>query len=295
MRDALLRLNLPFVHLEQRDALSTTVELSIGGPVPVTGFVRCRNQMIDLASITACYLRPDDSRALEDVAAAGETSLAWNHALRVEDALLCWAEITSTFVVSPPSAMSSNSSKPYQLELIRAHGMAVPETLITTDPAAVLAFNAEHGAIIYKSISGVRSKVSRFRAEHFERLENLSSCPTQFQQFISGIDYRVHVVGDQVFAARIVSNADDYRYATDSEQGDLEVVPCEIPSRLAESCMNIASGMGLPVAGLDLRRTVNDCWYCFEVNPSPGFTFYDRLPEEPIATAIARLLARVSK
>ena len=30
--------------------------------------------------------------------------------------------------------MASNGSKPYQTQLIRAHGFAVPETLITNDP-----------------------------------------------------------------------------------------------------------------------------------------------------------------
>lgn len=292
VREALKALGVPFTHLEQRDVLRTTVELNVGGPL--TGFVRCGKQKIDLATVTACYLRPDDTRALKDVAAAGEGSPAWNHAVRVEDALLCWADITSSFIISPPSAMSSNGSKPYQLELIRAHGMAVPDTLITTDPAAVLAFHAEHGEIIYKSISGVRSKVSKFRPEHLDRLQNVTSCPTQFQQYIDGVDYRVHVVGEQVFAARISSTADDYRYTTCID-GEIDVVPCDIPADLAGTCVKIANGMGLPVAGIDLRRTVDGRWCCFEVNPSPGFTFYDRLPGEPIAMAIARLLAGASE
>lgn len=288
VRDALTDLEVPFIHLEQRDALRTTVEMEVA--TGVTGFVRSGSQVIDLAALTACYLRPDDSRQLQDVAAAGENSPAWQHALMLEDALLCWAEITEAFVVSRPSAMASNSSKPYQLELIRSYGMAVPDTLITTDPAAVLAFREEHGEIIYKSVSSVRSKVSKFRPEHLERIQHVTSCPTQFQQCITGADYRVHVVGDEVFATRLISTADDYRYA-DGPGEDLDVVLCEIPSELAESCRRVASGIGLPVAGLDLRRTSDDRWYCFEVNPSPGFTFYDRLPDQPIATAIARLLA----
>jgi RimK-like ATP-grasp domain len=254
---------------------------------------RCGTEAVDLASVTACYLRPDGSRRLDNIANSGENSAAWRHALSIEAALVCWADITLAFVVNRPSAMSTNSSKPYQLELIRALGMAVPETLVTTDPAAVLSFLDEHGEIIYKSVSGVRSKVSKLRPEHLERIGHGSSCPTQFQQHISGVDYRVHVVGDAVFTARLVSMADDYRYA-DGPDEVVEVTPCEIPSKIAESCQKIAIGIGLPVAGLDLRRTPEDRWYCFEVNPSPGFTFYDRHPKQPIATTIARLLASSS-
>ena len=49
--------------------------------------------------------------------------------------------------------------------------------------------------------------------------------------------------------------------------------------------------LGLHVAGIDLRRTDDGRWVCFEVNPSPGFTFYQEETGQPIAEAIARLLA----
>jgi glutathione synthase/RimK-type ligase-like ATP-grasp enzyme len=113
----------------------------------------------------------------------------------------------------------------------------------------------------------VRSIVSRFRPEHLERLPDVVSCPTQFQEYISGIDYRVHVVRDEVFSVQIVSDADDYRY---SKSGPITVTSCKIPLSLAEQCRNLAAGLGLPLAGIDLRQTPDGRWYCFEVNPSPG-------------------------
>jgi glutathione synthase/RimK-type ligase-like ATP-grasp enzyme len=47
--------------------------------------------------------------------------------------------------------------------------------------------------------------------------------------------------------------------------------------------------MGLLVSGIDLRVTGKGEWVCFEVNPSPGFTFYEA-DGQPIAAAIADLL-----
>ena len=38
------------------------------------------------------------------------------------------------------------------------------------------------------------------------------------------------------------------------------------------------------------RRTPADEWYCFEVNPSPGFTYFQAATQQPIAEAIADLL-----
>jgi hypothetical protein len=41
------------------------------------------------------------------------------------------------------------------------------------------------------------------------RLDDVVACQTQFQQFIDGIDHRVHVIGDTVLACRINSAAVD--------------------------------------------------------------------------------------
>jgi D-alanine-D-alanine ligase-like ATP-grasp enzyme len=49
--------------------------------------------------------------------------------------------------------------------------------------------------------------------------------------------------------------------------------------------------MRLHVAGIDLRRTPDGEWYCFEVNPSPAFLYYETATGLPIAAAIARILA----
>ena len=48
--------------------------------------------------------------------------------------------------------------------------------------------------------------------------------------------------------------------------------------------------MQLHVAGIDLRRTPDGEWFCFEVNPSPAFLYYETATGLPIAAAIAQLL-----
>ncbi len=207
VRDALHQQALPVAFLDQRAVLDTTIELLVGSDVE--GIIQTGNQTIDLATVTAVYLRPHDSRRLAAIKSAGEGSPAWWHALGVEDTLLSWVELTSALVVNRPTAMATNSSKPYQAAQIQLLGFKIPPTLITTDPQAAHEFWTSHGTVIYKSISGVRSIVSRLTPEHAERLEDIVWCPTQFQQYIPGNDYRVHVVGDEVFACEVVSEADE--------------------------------------------------------------------------------------
>lgn len=287
VRAALGALGAPVFFLDQRRALETHAELHVGRQVE--GHVSMEGQTLDLGDVTAAYLRPHDSRRLPEVRRAGPGSAAWEHAARLEDLLFTWTELTAARVINRLSAMAPNGSKPFQALQIRAQGFRTPATLITTDPAEVRAFQARHGAVIYKSISGVRSIVSRLGPEHDARLEHVRWCPTQFQQHVPGIDHRVHVVGDNVFTARIRSTADDYRYAS-RRDGRTYLERGELPPDIAARCLQLARALDLPVAGIDLRRTPEGEWYCFEVNPSPGFTWFQEDTGDAIDAAVARLL-----
>jgi len=278
--------NVPTTLIDQRRVLETEVELIVGNEVE--GFVHIGDDNIDLAEVTSVYARPYESVRLAKIAAAGRESVAWQHAAGVDDILESWLELTPALVVNRCSAMCTNGSKPYQLELIRSLGWNVPETLITTDSEAALEFWDRHGEVVYKSVSSIRSRVSRLRPEHADRFSDLSSCPTQFQQYISGTDYRVHVVGNEAFACEVQCAADDYRYAGDEP---FEIQACSLAPDLQEKCRILGAAMNLPLAGIDLRRTSQGEWFCFEVNPSPAFTYYEHATGQPIGQAVARLLA----
>ncbi len=292
VRDALAENDISYAFLDQRAALDTAVELRVD--TGVEAVVRAPGLTLDLHAVTAAYLRPHDSRHLPEVELAGLYSPAWNHVSQVEDILLSWSELTPALVINRPSAMATNGSKPYQAAIIRAHGFNIPNTLITTDPRAAAEFWEAQGSVVYKSISGVRSIVSRVTLEHRERLPFVSWCPTQFQKYIPGTDYRVHIVGTRVFACEVICEADDYRYA--ARQGSsVDIRACEIPEKIVTQCKLLAADLQLTVAGVDLRQTPNGDWYCFEVNPSPGFSYYAEICKQPIAEAIAQLLASQPK
>src|SRR5262249_33993705 len=150
-----------------------------------------------------------------------------------------------------------NSSKPYQAQLIARLGFAVPETLITNDPQSVREFYEQHGRVVYKSISAARSIVRELTPADLPRLEQIHWCPTQFQVYVPGINVRVHVVGQQVFATKILSQATDYRYAC-REGSDAELCAVELSDELTEKCVKLAARLDLPLAGIDLKITPAD-------------------------------------
>jgi len=63
-----------------------------------------------------------------------------------------------------------------------------------------------------------------------------------------------------------------------------------LPMACAERCQTLAAALDFVVAGIDLRCTPEGQWYCFEVNPSPCFTYYEYHTGQPLTAAVASLL-----
>ncbi len=231
---------------------------------------------IDLGSVSGVLVRPSGRAQSPE-------------GLQACRALHAWTELTTVTVLNRLSAASSNHSKPYQLGQIAESGFAVPETLVTTDPDDVREFCAEYDPVVYKSISGVRSIVAVLNPADEDRLTNISTCPTQFQQYVGGTDHRVHVVGGLVFACRVDSTAIDYRYAEQAD-GLTALTAVKLSDDIADRCMALTKSLSLGLAGIDLRLDGQGTWWCFEVNTAPGFTWFEEQTGLPIADAVAKML-----
>lgn len=191
-------------------------------------------------------------------------------------------------VANRPLASSTNASKPYQTSLIQAVGFSIPETLVTSvaDDAEEF-FELHEGEVIFKSISYVRSIVKQMTSEDLARLHTLRTCPIQLQQMVPGVDHRVHVIGDEVFAHRIQATENDYRYDKQAE-----IVAHQLPPETEERCVKLARSLDMEIAGVDLRIAPDGEVFCFEVNPSPAFSWYEVRTGQPITAALAALLLR---
>ncbi len=236
-----------------------------------------------LEEIQGLYLRPFGRVTADTPSAERRQQQLWCQA---------WAELGELFhgtVVNRVSAMGSNASKPFQQRLLAALGFAVPPSLLSNDPQEVLAFEAEQGPLIYKSASGVRSIVRELDAQARDRLDRLKHCPTLFQKRLQGSNIRVHVVGQEVYATEIEAEVVDYRYA--SRQGsDAQLRPTTLEPGTRERCLRASQALGLPFVGLDLMLADDGRTYCFEANPSPGYSFFEDATGQDISGALARLL-----
>lgn len=287
--DALADLGHPFLVFNQRSFADSDFSYEIAAG-EVSGELRVGRTTVSLEQVSGVYTRLMDDRQLPEYLGLPEGGPERGRCRALHEALMHWIELTPARVVNRMAAMGSNGSKPYQAQLIVRHGFAVPETIITNDPDRVREFRARHGRVIYKSASSMRSIVRVLEDADLERLERIRWCPTQFQACVEGTDVRVHVVDREVFATEIVTDATDYRYAV-REGRCAELRAIELDAAVAARCVALARGLGLAFAGIDLRRTPDGTWVCFEANPSPGFSYYEQSTHQPIADAVARYLA----
>lgn len=289
VRDRLDAMNVPYLVLSQRRFAELPFRFRIGGG-HIEGEVTVDGRGHRLEDVVGVYLRLMDPRRLPEVTTGGgeaQAAAAWS------EAVSRWSEITPARVVNRMAAMGSNASKPFQAQMITRRGFSTPRTLITSDPERARAFVREHGRVIYKSISGVRSIVREVEPDELARLDQIRSCPVQFQAFVEGRNVRVHTVGGEVFATGIDTAVTDYRYAS-RLGGEAVLEPAELADDLAERCLALARDLDLPLAGIDLKMTADGEAYCFEVNPSPAYSYYESQTGQPISAAIARYLAGIS-
>jgi glutathione synthase/RimK-type ligase-like ATP-grasp enzyme len=258
----------------------------------LAGYLWVREKEWPLEKFTGVYTRLIEIDSLPENQPRGRVAPDVSRVAKsafLHQALSDWLELAECRVVNRACATSSNVSKPYQAQFI-SQFFRTPPTLVTNDPDEAREFIRAHGRVIYKSISSIRSIVREWSPADEWNLRKIRVLPTQFQAFISGTNIRVHVVGEKVFATEIGTPAVDYRYAQ-RDGFDVEMRAVELPAEVAEKCVQLSVQLQLPFCGIDLKRTEQDAYYCFEVNPSPAYSYYQQYTGQPIADSLVDYLA----
>jgi hypothetical protein len=290
VRHRLDELSVPYATFDQRRFDALEIELVTGGEGP-RGHVVIDGVRHGLDGFSATYVRLMDDQLLPGLDEEPPGSPRRRHCRRLHEGLIRWLDVSRGRVINRLGDMGSNSSKPYQSQLILRHGFAVPRTLVTNRPDLVLDFRRRVGRVIYKSASGARSIVTELADEDLARMDAVRACPVQFQEYLPGHDVRVHTVADEVFATRVDSTETDYRYAARGD-GEVRLSAVDLPDALASACVDLAAAMGLEFAGIDLRVAPDGRVHCLEINPSPAYSYYEAHTGQPISLAVARHLAR---
>ncbi len=192
----------------------------------------------------------------------------------------------SVAVVNPTGTLSIQCAKPTQFKTFTDHGIPVPETVTTNDPQAVRAFVDDHGAAVFKPVSGGGyARLVNANELEEESLALLAESPVQFQQYVKGDSLRLYVIGGEVVAAgRILTEEIDYR----TSEHDVEVI--DPRQALSDAAIKATWALGLTFAAVEIIDTGDD-FVVLEANPTPLFSVFDDLAGTDVAGTLADFLA----
>jgi glutathione synthase/RimK-type ligase-like ATP-grasp enzyme len=204
-----------------------------------------------------------------------------------------------------PNANRVTRSKLLQLRLAARLGFKTPETRVTADPTEIRGlYHSWNGEMVAKLAGGqivgetIYSQYIIFTTpvtpEYLADAGALAACPAIYQRRVAKQhELRVTVVGDEIFACRIDSQAReearvDWRAAGYTA---LDHQPCELDASTADRCRVLLRTLGLETAGLDFIVTPEGETVFLEINAAGQWAWVEQETGMPIAAAIARRLA----
>jgi glutathione synthase/RimK-type ligase-like ATP-grasp enzyme len=130
-------------------------------------------------------------------------------------------------------------------------------------------------------------------------LESLETCPVIFQEYIpKSYEIRVTVIGEQIFAARIDSQAGGGATSIDWRRYDIPKTPhsaYELPRVVRDQILALHRQLSLIYSSFDFVRTPCGEYVFLETNPFGQWLWIEDLTGLPISKAIADFLAAPSK
>lgn len=201
--------------------------------------------------------------------------------------------------VNPRLADAAAHHKPFQWSLARQLGLRVPRTLVTTQAEAARAFVQEIGLgrVVFKAFLASIEEWRETRlveAGDLEQLALLRYAPVIFQEYIHGVDLRITLVGEQVFAAEIDARQSSYPVDMRMVIGEGTVRAVDLPGALQERLLALQRRLGLVYGAVDMRLSDDGEYHFLEVNPAGQWLFIEERTGLPISHAHAALLARLS-
>jgi glutathione synthase/RimK-type ligase-like ATP-grasp enzyme len=113
-----------------------------------------------------------------------------------------------------------------------------------------------------------------------------ASGPVHLQRLVEGADARIHVIGGEMVAQRVMAASVDYRRSG----GLSEMEEFEPSAEMRKLLVEATKALGLAFAGWDFKIGEDEVYWCFEANPMPGYGPYDNRCDGAITTKLLRFL-----
>ena len=285
-------------------AARLTLRHTAGGLEAVLDVAGRRLALHEVAAVW--YRRPGPPTVASRVTDPDVRDYARNEAAEVLHGL--WKALADLgrcrFVPAAPIAFTERHLKIHQLSAAHQLGFDIPPTLVTNDPAELIAFVQTHGRCITKPIDTASARVpplfhrmGRYATVITHRdlgyAHTVRDCPALVQAYVpKRVEIRATVVGDRVFAAEIHSQA-TRRTRTDWRQYDHRHTPHAVhalPDEVAARCVALCRRHGTCFGALDLILTPDGRYVFLEINLNGQYDWIEQRTGLPITAAVCDLL-----
>lgn len=200
--------------------------------------------------------------------------------------------------IDPVDRVQHAHHKTLQLDLARAAGLEIPDSITTNDPETARTFFEEHGrdvivkmqsppAVLDDSGRELVVFTHRLREEDLSTIDGLLHCPMIFQERIpKQVELRVTVVGERLFVASVEGEIADWR--RDGSRARFR--PDSVPADVRDSVLRLMRAYGLTYGAIDLIRTPEGRHVFLELNSAGQWGWIERETGLPIAAALADAL-----
>lgn len=214
-----------------------------------------------------------------------------------------WLRGLQVFWVNHPDAIRAAGHKPQQLQLAQSLGLAIPKTLVTSEPEAFKRFYSEcHERVICKLMGypwykdSAELPISTFTTlvprEMVEQAHRISATAHLFQEFIEKqCDLRAILVGNEVFVTEIYSLSEATHIDFRADYSALRYAPhtC-LPDQVREALLAINRAYRLAYSAIDLVYTPEGRYVFLELNAIGQFGWLEGRTGVPLYATLARLL-----
>lgn len=220
-----------------------------------------------------------------------------------------WSLCTTldAFWMNPPLSVRLLEHNKFRQMIDAAEaGFRVPATIITNSPQELISFCRRHrNKVVMKTLHPTR--LANEAGEHelvytnlisLEQIkssrEQIKLSPVLVQEYIEKeLEFRVTIVGDQIFACAIHSQ-DSEMTKHDWRRYDIENVrhePYNLSAEIKEKLLMLMAKWRLSYGAIDMILTPEGEYVFLEVNPTGQWGWIEALTGMPISRTIAEILA----
>ncbi|WP_363254453.1 MvdC/MvdD family ATP grasp protein [Polaromonas sp.] len=253
---------------------------------------------VNLAEASAVWWRRVANFAVDPSIGYGERS-TFAHS-ETSQAVYGMLDSLSCPWMNPREADAAAHHKPYQWTVAHELGLKVPRTLVTTNAQAAREFieSVRPAKVVFKAFLAAIQEWRETRLieqEDLDRLELVRYAPVIFQEYVPGVDLRITMIGNDIFAAEIDVRNTSYEVDMRMVVGEGIVNAVTLPDAVQTKLRKLQHRLKLVYGAIDMRRTEAGEYVFLEVNPAGQWLFVEQRTGLPIARALADYLCIVSE